>query len=201
MCQFTRTAITTLHYFLDGIFLLVMTSRKNIYRARLEKQQRPDVYRETGVSWQSFVPNWGNHLKPFEPSQQYRIMGLKEGVQLSPIMPRGVSLPDSRCECFPVWWCGAISFFSLAVQTTTKQMLVVVDINIYRYINIYVCEKWPIFFIPEDAQCSETDTTPIFKVLRFLVFYVWWILYWKFLVNWELWRLCLRLFADLIQKR
>ena len=42
------------------------------------------------------------------------------------------------------------------------------------------CEKLPnIFFVPEDAQCSETDATLILRFLKFLVFETWLILYSK----------------------
>ena len=31
------------------------------------------------------------------------------------------------------------------------------------------CEKWAKKIVPEKAKCTETDATPVFTVLRFLV--------------------------------
>ena len=42
------------------------------------------------------------------------------------------------------------------------------------------------FFVPANAQCSETDFALILKILRIFVFLIWSILYSTFVVNWGL---------------
>ena len=52
--------------------------------------------------------------------------------------------------------------------------------------NVDKIVKMDHFFVPEDVQSSETDSSPFFRFLQYLVFEIWSILYSKFLVNWGL---------------
>ena len=52
--------------------------------------------------------------------------------------------------------------------------------------TLKLAKKMATFFVPKDAQCSETNAKLIFKFLQYLVFEIWLILCLKFLVNWGL---------------
>ena len=61
--------------------------------------------------------SWGPHSSPetpHHPTQHYCIEGFKGALNLSPIMPRDVSLSDSQCKFFQSGTQGEMDFCVLA---------------------------------------------------------------------------------------